>query len=135
MPIFCETIGLIVSQKSSAAKAESQLPKSFGFGRLCLASVIVWLWFFNKFFSTVQNCEHNFLLLQNRILWPIRIFSQFSSNIIFNICTNLVIFQNWLMICQRHSRTWSLLNQINEQNEKVLSSENSISNFSWSNLS
>ena len=42
--IFCETIGLIVSQKSSAAEAEGRLPKSFGFGRLCSASVIVWLY-------------------------------------------------------------------------------------------
>ena len=38
---FCETIGLIVSQKTSVAEAEGRLSKSFGIGRLCSASVIV----------------------------------------------------------------------------------------------
>ena len=34
--------GRLIDQKTSAAKAEGRLPKSFGIGRLCLASVIVW---------------------------------------------------------------------------------------------
>ena len=33
----------IFLQKTSAAEAEGQLPKSFGIGRLCSASVIVWV--------------------------------------------------------------------------------------------
>ena len=41
--VFGKTIGLIVSKKCSAAEAEGRLPKSFGFGRLCSASVIVWV--------------------------------------------------------------------------------------------
>ena len=33
----------IVSPKTSAAEAEARLPKNFGIGRLCSASVILWL--------------------------------------------------------------------------------------------
>ena len=34
---------LIVSPKTLAAEAEGRLPKNFGIGRLCSASVILWL--------------------------------------------------------------------------------------------
>ena len=65
LTIFCETIGLIVSQKSSAAEAEGRLSKSFRFGRLCSASVIVWIYrckFVTKFFSVKYTTYHISLL-------------------------------------------------------------------------
>ena len=51
----------IVSQKTSAAKAEGQLSKSFGIGQLCSASVIVcrlldklFPYLFNLFFQKMS---------------------------------------------------------------------------------
>ena len=54
--VFGEIIGLIISPKTSAAEAEGQLSKYFGFGRLCSASVIVW---------TLQYVSHYHLAQAN----------------------------------------------------------------------
>ena len=84
LTIFCETIGLIVSQKSSAAKAEGRLPKSFGFGRLCSASVIVCRHDAIRLNYDIHVNLHfrSFLCMKVRwknIFWSVRIFRIFMS--------------------------------------------------------